>query len=150
MEETEMSLGTAVDVKDVVRIVFSGFNSRNLDQVAGIVTDDFELEDIPAGLVLRGPEGMKAWLGNWVTAAPDAYADLRWIIADGDWVATEHFGTATHTGPPQTPNGVLPATGGKIELWFAENYQMRDGKIAKMRVFYDGAAVLRQLGLLQG
>jgi predicted ester cyclase len=145
-----MSIGSAIDVKDVVRVVFTGFNSRNLDQVASIVTDDFELEDIPAGLVLRGPDGMKAWLGNWVTAAPDAFADLRWIISDGDSVATEHFGTATHTGPLQTPNGELPATGRRIELWFAENYLVRDGKLAKMRVFYDGAAVLRQLGLLGG
>ncbi len=111
-----MTAGIATDAKDVVRIVFTGFNSRNLDSVASIVTDDFKLEDIPAGMILRGPDGIKAWLGNWVTAAPDAHADLRWIISDGDWVATEHFGTATHAGPLQMPNGVLPATRRRIEL----------------------------------
>lgn len=133
---------------DTVRVIFSGFNARDLDQVAAIVADDFELEDIPGRFTLHGPEGMRAWLNNWIVAAPDAYADLRWIIGDGEWVATEHFGTATHTGPLQTPKGELPATGRKIELWFAENCLVRDGKIVKMRVFYDGAAVLRQLGLM--
>lgn len=143
-----MATATAADVKSVVRTIFTGFNSRDIDSVVAVTGDDFELEDIPAGMTLKGPEGMRAWLTNWIVAAPDAYADLRWIIADGESVATEHFGTATHTGPLQTPNGELPATNRRLEIWFAENYEVRDGKLRKMRVFYDGAGVLRQLGLI--
>jgi steroid delta-isomerase-like uncharacterized protein len=143
-----MATATETDVKSVVRTIFTGFNARDVESVAAVTADDFELEDIPAGLTLRGPDGMRSWLTNWITAAPDAYADLRWIISEGDWVATEHFGTATHTGPLQTPNGELPATQRKLEIWFAENYEVRDGKLRKMRVFYDGAGVLRQLGLI--
>lgn len=137
-----------MDNKEVVRVIFDGFNARDLDRVAAICADDFVLEDVPAGIVLNGPEGMRAWLGNWVTAAPDAIADLCLIFGEGDHVATEHFGTATHTGPLMTPKGELPATGAKLEIWFSENYILRDGKLISMRVFYDGAGVLRQLGLM--
>lgn len=144
-----MSTST-VSATEIVRTVFTGFNDRDLDRVAAMTAGDFLLEDIPAGVTLRGPEGMRAFLTNWIVAAPDAHADLRWIIGDGEWVATEHFGSATHTGPLQTPKGELPATGRRIELWFAENFRVRDGKIVLMRVFYDGAAVLRQLGLMPG
>jgi steroid delta-isomerase-like uncharacterized protein len=143
-----MATASTTSATEIVRSIYTGFNNRDLDSVAALVADDFALEDIPGGFTLRGPEGIRAWLNNWIVAAPDARADLRWIIAAGDWVATEHFGAATHTGPLQTPKGELPATGRRIELWFAENYQLRDGKIVKLRVFYDGAAVLRQLGLL--
>jgi predicted ester cyclase len=73
---------------------------------------------------------------------------LRRIFGEGDWVATEHHGTATHTRPLRTPNGELPPTGRRIDLWFGENDQLRDGKLVWMRASYDGATVMRQLGLL--
>lgn len=134
--------------KAVVRVIFDGFNARDLDRVAAICADDFMLEDLPAGVVLNGPEGMRQWLQVWVDAAPDAHAALDRIFGEGDWVATEHHGTATHTGPLRTPGGVIPPTGGRIDVWFSENYQLRDGKLVRMRVYYDGATVLRQLGLI--
>lgn len=133
---------------DLIRTIFDGFNARDLDRVAAICADDFVLEDLPAGVTLRGPEGMRGWLQNWITAAPDSHADVRLIFGEGEHVATEHVGTATHTGPLQTPNGELPATGNRLEVWFSENYVVRDGKLVSMRVFYDSAGVLRQLGLL--
>ena len=136
--------------KDLVRGIFDGFNARQLDRVAALCADDFTLEDLPAGITLRGPAGMRGWLQNWATASSDACADLRLIFGEGEHIATEHFGTATHDGPLQTPNGELPPTGAKLEIWFSENYVVRNGKLVSMRVFYDGAGVLRQLGLLSG
>ena len=138
----------AEENKEVVRVVFDGFNARDFDRVAAVCADDFVLEDIPAGLSLRGPEGMRQWLRTWVDAAPDAHAALERIFGEGEWVATEHHGTATHTGPLRTPGGEIPPTGRTLDLWFSENYQLRDGELVRMRVYYDGAAVLRQLGLL--
>jgi steroid delta-isomerase-like uncharacterized protein len=137
--------------KDVVRVIFDGFNSGDIDRVAAICADDFVLEDVPAGLTLKGPEGMRAWLGNWLTAAPDAHADLQVIYGEGDLVATEHHGTATHTGPLGLPDGgTLPPTGRRLDLWFGEFYKLRDGKLVSMRAYYDLATVLRQLGLMDG
>jgi len=136
--------------KAAVRVVFDGFNARDLDRVAALCAEDFALEDLPAGVTLRGPDGMRQWLQTWVDAAPDAHAALERIFGEGDWVATEHHGTATHTGPLRTPGGAIPPTGQKLDLWFAENYELRDGRLVRMRVYYDGAAMLRQLGLLPG
>jgi steroid delta-isomerase-like uncharacterized protein len=134
--------------KALVRVVFEGFNRRDLDSVAAICADDFELEDLPAGHTLRGPEGLRQWLQAWIDAAPDAHTRLERIFAEGDWVATEHHGTATHTGPLRTPGGEIPATGRALDLWFSENFQVREGKLTRMRIYYDGATLLRQLGLM--
>ena len=134
--------------KDLVRTVFEGFNRRDVERVARICADDFTLEDIPAGLTLRGPDGMRLWLQTWIDAAPDADAALERIFGEGEWVATEHHGTATHTGPLRTPTGEIPPTGRTLDLWFSENFEVRDGKLRRMRVYYDGAAVMRQLGVI--
>jgi steroid delta-isomerase-like uncharacterized protein len=133
--------------KDVVGIVFEGFNARDVDRVAAVCADDFTLEDIPAGLTLHGPAGMRLWLQTWLDAAPDAWATVERIFGEGSWVATEHHGTATHTGPLRTPTGEIPPTGRRLDLWFSENFEVRDGKLRRMRVYYDGGAVMRQLGL---
>ena len=136
--------------QDLVRVVFEGFNSRDVDRIARICADDFLLEDIPAGMTLRGPDGMRLWLQTWLDASADAHAALERIFGEGDWVATEHHGTATHTGPLRTPTGEIPPTGRQLDLWFSENFEVRDGKLRRMRIYYDGAAVMRQLGLMPG
>lgn len=133
--------------QELVRVVFAGFNDRDVERAAALCGDDFVLEDIPAGMTLRGPDGMRLWLQTWLDAAPDAHAALERIFGDGDWVTTEHHGTATHTGPLRTPTGEIPPTGRPLDLWFSENFEVRSGKLRRMRVYYDGAAVMRQLGL---
>jgi steroid delta-isomerase-like uncharacterized protein len=143
-----MSAASNAEAKDLVRIVFEGFNARDVERIAAICADDFTLEDIPAGLTLRGPDGMRLWLQTWIDAAPDARLEVARIFGEGDWVATEHHGTATHTGPLRTPTGEIPPTGRALDLWFSENFEVRDGKLRRMRAYYDGAAFMRQLGLL--
>jgi predicted ester cyclase len=91
---------------------------------------------------------MHLWLKTWLDAAPDARVDLERIFGEGEWVATEHHGLATHTGPLHTATGEIPPTGRRLDLWFSENFEVHDGKLRRMRAYYDGAAVMRQLGLL--
>jgi ketosteroid isomerase-like protein len=131
----------------VVRVVFEGFNAGDVERVAALCAPDFTLHDMPAGPRSVRPAGMRLWLQTWLDAAPDAHAALERIFGQGDWVATEHHGTATHTGPLRTPTGEIPATGRALDLWFSENFEVRGGKLRQMRA-YDDAAVMRQLGLL--
>lgn len=53
-----MSDNTAA-TKELVRMGFEGFNARDVERVVRICAADFTLEDIPAGLTLRGPDGMR-------------------------------------------------------------------------------------------
>jgi hypothetical protein len=55
------------------------------------------------------------------------------MITASEWVASEHIGNFTHTGPLQSPEGEIPPTGRRAELRIAEVYQMRDGKLALLR-----------------
>ncbi len=132
----------------VVQSIYDGFNAKDLDTVLAAVTDDFVLEDIAQGLTFHGKEGFRQWLVPFATAIPDAKTEVTRVIAAGDWIATEHTGRGTHLGPLVTPMGEIPASGNPHELRFAEIFQMRDGKVALMRAYYDSATMLRQMGAL--
>ena len=47
----------------LVRELFDAFNERDLDRVAAMVSEDFELVDFAAeGQLFRGPQGILQWL----------------------------------------------------------------------------------------
>ena len=132
----------------VIQTLFDTFNEREFDRAAALVTEDFELEDLAFGMTLRGPDGLAQWFQGFVTAGPDAKAQLLRTMTTGEWVASEHIGRFTHTGPLVSPAGEIPPTGRSVEVRIAEVYQIKNGKIALLRAYYDGATIMRQLGLM--
>ena len=132
----------------VIQTLFDTFNAREFDHAAALVTQDFELEDLAFGMTLHGPAGLIQWFQGFVTAGPDARAQLLRTMGTGEWIASEHVGRFTHVGPLVTPAGEFPPTGRSVEIRFAEVYQIKNGKIALLRAYYDGATIMRQLGLM--
>lgn len=62
---------------------------------------------------------------------------------------TEWTWAGTNTGPLVLRDGTqVPPTGKRVELRGMELAQMREGKISAYRMYWDGLAILRQLGLL--
>jgi predicted ester cyclase len=104
--------------------------------------------DLASGLTFHGPTGLLQWFQGFLTAGPDARAMLLQTIVAGDWIASEHLGSFTHTGPLQSPAGEIPPTGRRAQIQIAEVYQLKGGKIALLRAYYDGATIMRQLGLM--
>jgi steroid delta-isomerase-like uncharacterized protein len=138
------------DNTTLVRDLFDAFNDRDLDRVAAMVSEDFELVDFAAqGQVFRGPQGILQWLQIFLTALPDAKTELTNVVADGqNWVFTEFIGRGTHTGALVGPAGTIPPTGRRIEFPIGELMRIDDeGKFALVHVYYDGATLLRQLGV---
>ncbi len=132
----------------IVHDLFDAFNDHDLDRVAAMVTQDFELVDFTAdGQTFRGPEGCRQWLQIFLNAAPDAKVEVTNVIAAGDWVFTEHIGRGTHTGPLVGPAGTIPPTGRRIELPIGELFRVEDNKIALIHAYYDSATMMRQLGV---
>jgi steroid delta-isomerase-like uncharacterized protein len=132
----------------VIQTLFETFNQREFERAAALVTQDFELEDLAFGMTLHGPAGLLQWFHGFLTAGPDAKAQLLRTMGSGEWIASEHIGRFTQTGPLVTPAGEIPPTGRSVEFRFAEVYQIKNGKIALLRAYYDGATIMRQLGLM--
>jgi len=136
------------DHATVIQALFDAFNKGDLVSAASLVTQDFELIDVPAGYTFHGSDGLLQWFQGFLTAGPDAKTEIFNTIVEDDWVATEHIGRFTHTGPLVTPGGEIPPTGRRVEIQIAEFYQMKDGKIRSLRAYYDSATMMRQLGLM--
>ncbi|MDP9430217.1 MAG: ester cyclase [Actinomycetota bacterium] len=133
---------------DVVRQVFDAFNEGDLQRAVSSVSPICEMTDVAAGQTYSGPDGFRQWLGIFATAFSDGRAELTDVIRDGSRVAVEYIGRGTHDGPFATPAGTIPATGRSAELRFAQVVEVHDASITAVRVYYDGATLLRQLGLM--
>ena len=139
---------STVEHNTLIQALFDAFNERDLEGAAALVTEDFELVDYAFGVTLNGPTGLVQWFQGFLTAGPDAKAQLLRTMTTGDWVASEHVGRFTQTGPLISPAGEIPPTGNKVEIRFGETYQVKNGKIAVLHAYYDGATILRQLGVM--
>ena len=111
------------DNKAVVQAIYDHFNRHDLDRTVALVASDFELMDFAMGQTFRGPKGFRQWLQGHLTPLPDARVEVVSILAEGDWVATEHIGRGTHDGPLMTPAGEVPPTGRSVELKVAEFFR---------------------------
>jgi steroid delta-isomerase-like uncharacterized protein len=129
----------------VVQSIYEAFNSGNIEALFAALAPDFTLIDVPTGQTFHGPEGFMQWVQPFAVAAPDSQTEVTNVIASGDSVFTEHTGRGTHTGPFATPAGEIAPTQRRFELKFGEIFELKDGKIAVMRAYYDPGTLIRQL-----
>lgn len=133
----------------IVRGLYDAFNDHDLDRMAAMASKDFELVDFAAeGQVFCGPQGFREWLQIFLTAFPDAKVELTNVVGAAEgWVSTEHIGWGTHTGPLVGPSGTIPPTGRRAELPLGQLVRVENGKVALIHAYYDGATLMRQLGV---
>ncbi len=131
----------------LVRTFYDAYNTRSYDTAAALVTPNARFIDVPTGQELTGPAGTRTMMEGWATAFPDSTVEIQNLIAAPDQVVVEFVGRGTHGGPLETPEGAIHATGRPVEIRFVDVWQVRDGKIAANRTYYDLASMMAQLGL---
>ena len=139
----------AMSAEEVVRASLAAFNDNDEAASRSLVTDDAEIVDVPSGTVFCGPDGIVAFQRGWYAGFSDAKTVLTSIVVSGNQVATEFAGRGTHDGPFTTPMGEIPATGRQVDIRFCSVWDIRDGKVAASRTYYDTATFARQLGLTE-
>jgi steroid delta-isomerase-like uncharacterized protein len=125
------------------------WNSHEPDRLLGLMTDDIVYDDTAWPTQMRGHADVREFLDHSWAALPD----MRFDLVDGPYImpgepkaAFYWRGTATHTGPLDPPG--LAATGKAIEFEGLDTHEYRDGKVARLRIVFDLADVMRQLGVL--
>lgn len=134
---------------EVARAYYDAFNRRELDRATELVTGDLEWINHPLGAVYHGPEGFRRFLQSYAEAFPDSRVEIGSVVADGDRVVVEFTARGTQTGPLAVPGGEIPATRRSIEVPLCEVLEVRGGRIARGRSYWDSASMLRQLGVLE-
>ncbi len=111
-----------------------------------LVADDY-VGHFPPNPTLHGPEGLKAFNAQAVTAFPDVRVTIEDLLAQGDEVVARWTLRGTHEGALR---GGIPATGRRVEVSGITISRIRNGKLVENWGNYDLLGMLQQLGVLPG
>jgi taurine dehydrogenase small subunit len=120
------------------------WNRHDVEAILAHVTDDFIYDERPATMdrPLRGRLAFRAYLERTFTAFPDLRIDVTSFDAGSALGVSESIMRGTHSGKL----GALPATQKRITTRVACIFEVRNGKLAHERLYWDRANTLRQLG----
>ena len=136
-------------LRDLAEQGFQLYNAGDVEGLVNLYTEDATLVT-PWGTFEGRAAIHEAWSRD-KAAFPDGTLTLDVLVEQGDTLADEWTIIGTHTGPLVMPDGTeLPPTGKQIELKGMELVQLRGGKIAVHRLYWDNMAVAGQLGVLPG
>ena len=122
---------------------WAAFESGDWSTIGSLVDDDIHWK-MP-GMEMRGAAPLLEMLHTYRLAFPDLRHEVQSSVESGDTIAIELFVRGTHTGPMQTPKGVVPATG-KSVVWDSCDYiKTRNGKIVSWHVYHDPTPFLAAL-----
>jgi len=134
--------------KENVIALHDAFSKNQFDSVLDLCHDDVEVHAYAFGMNLKGKDGFMSFMQSFKSAFPDVIIYHRQFVEEGDKVAVEFTGKGTHTGPMQTPAGILPATGKKIEITVSEFMVWENGKLKSLHNYQDAGSLLRQIGAM--
>jgi steroid delta-isomerase-like uncharacterized protein len=125
------------------------WNSHDPERLLALMTDDIVYDDSAWPKTMRGHADVHEFLDHTWRAIPDLRFDVRegpYVHASEPKAAFWWNGYGTHTGLLDPP-GLAP-TGKQMEFDGADFHEYRDGKAARLRIVFDMAGVMRQLGVL--
>ena len=125
----------------------NAWNSHNAEAVGAFFAPNAIYDDRGAAEVARGPEEITAHATHVFAAFPDLRFEITRVAEGEDFSAGEWRAEMTHEGELFG----LAATGRKLTAEGVDVATFReDGLISHLVSYYDGAAMMRDLGLLPG
>ena len=121
------------DAKQVVRDFIAAWEAVDQQRILDAFTDDAVYHNMPMAPA-TGKDAIKALLAMIVEPAAEVSFEVKHIVADGDIVLTERV------------DRFKMKDGKTIALDVMGTFEVRDGKIAAWRDFFDLAQWTRQAG----
>ena len=128
--------------RQLVADLMDAMNTRQLDRIHDLVTDDFVDHGSPVPLP-PGPDGYIAIL-TFVASVLQIRYEVHDVICDGDMVAIR---ATAHGLNAVSPQGIAP-TGRPFAMKTAHFFRSRDGKLCEHWGVRDELDVLYQVGAL--
>lgn len=148
MEQLGLAPATTLaagDLRGLIEKFFAAANSRDFDAQAALCTEDVLIQ-APAVREARGRQVLRQIFQMYAAAFPDDRLQIHDILIQG----TVAFATWTGRGTHKGPLGPIAPTGKTVELNGITVFEVGPGgEIAAVKVSFDRAAMLRQLGVIQ-
>ena len=119
------------------------FNQKNTAVLDELFSPDYVYHG-PQNQELRGTEGLKKILSQFLEAFPDLHLEIKDLVAEGDKVASRVTMTGTHQGEL---HGIAP-TGKEVNTTIILITRFADGKVAEDWESRDDLGLLQQLGVI--
>lgn len=143
----EIAASTQIEARAVAERGMKAFNAHDLEALARDAAPDVE-STAPGDVKLKGPQAVKEYNQNFITAFPDARVEAKNIFTQGSTVIVEGVFTGTHDGILKTPMGDVPATGRKVKGDFVQILEVDRGLVKRDHLIYDQVQLMTQLGIV--
>jgi steroid delta-isomerase-like uncharacterized protein len=137
---------TAEQMVKIARENVDSFNKADWERLQAGLAAGVRYHEYGTQRTAEGPEKLVELLKGWKQAFPDAAGTVTSAVASGDMAALEVTWQGTHTGPLETPEGTIPASGKRQETPAAVVYTFEGGKIKESRQYFDSMTLLKQIG----
>jgi len=129
----------------LMRDYLAAWNDRDAERIASFFAEDAVYDDRGAGAVARGPAEIRAHAARVHSAFPDLHFELVRAAHGDEFTAGEWRSRMTHRGEIDG----LPPTGRVVESAGVDVATLDEaGRIAHLVSYYDGAGIMRDLGVL--
>jgi steroid delta-isomerase-like uncharacterized protein len=128
----------------IVREYYDAWNKHDPEGYVRLLDEKhvFESDTIPAPMV--GREAGRQFMQIYVGAFPDLHLDIDQMLASGDFVVTRWTATGTQRGEL---TGIAP-TNRRAVVHGCTVLEIKNGKVAHDRIYWDTGHLLRQLGVM--
>lgn len=134
-------------VVDLAKEQVIAYNEKDWDRVRAALAPEVVYDEFATHRKAKGvDEVLTNWKG-WAKAIPDSRATFRSEMASGNTAVLEVTWNGTHSGPLQTPNGEIAATGKKIELRACQIVEVANDRVKSIRQYFDMGTLLEQIGV---
>jgi len=133
------------NVIEVAKAPISAYNERNWSKEKDVLAADAVYDEKGTHRRIRGADAIiEAWQG-WVKAL-NSEGTILSEFASGDTAVFELVWKGVHSGPLQTPIGVIPASNKPIEIPACQVIQVDGLKVKSISHYFDLLTLLTQIG----
>jgi steroid delta-isomerase-like uncharacterized protein len=131
--------------EELMRAYLGAWNDRDANAIASFFTDDAVYADHGAGATVHGHDGIRKHAARVHTGFPDLRFELVRAAHGDDFTAGEWRSVMTHLGDFEglRPTGRVVESSG-VDVATVDG----EGRIVRLDSYYDGAEIMRDLGLL--
>jgi steroid delta-isomerase-like uncharacterized protein len=137
---------TAEAMIKIAREQVDAFNTGDWERLQAGLAADARYHELATQRKVEGPEKIVELFKGWKTAFPDAAGTVTSAVGSGNTAALEVTWKGTHTGPLETAEGTIPASGKRQETPAAIVFTFEGGKIKEDRQYFDLMTLLKQIG----
>jgi len=134
-------------VVDLAKEQVIAYNEKDWDRARAALAPEVVYDEVGTNRKLKGVDDvLTAWKG-WATAIPDSRATFQSETVSGNTAVLEITWSGTHSGPLNTGEREIPATGKKIELRAIQVVDVANDRVKSVRQYFDMGTLLQQIGV---